>query len=171
MKRLVLLVVVGVGLLLTPLSYAGGPTDVPWPWGSECPFPWASIEGVWSLSDVEQRSVGSYLRIEVVSELEDGLRVVKVVQFNHKGAIVAIGRGVAPFGKRIVRAGMHFVQGAERSYWAIIRNYSKDKLANSCSKNKGMTVVTLRAMDGLSCQPDQHYVLNRLDKYAQIKQK
>ncbi|MCB0342893.1 MAG: hypothetical protein H6626_12570 [Pseudobdellovibrionaceae bacterium] len=135
---------------------------LPWPWGTECPFPWQDIEGMWKMrSNVE----GSYFEFTVISELEDGSRVFEVTHYNEDFEIIAAGRGLAPSGKRIVRAAMHSPEeykGRPYSYWAIVRSYERTN-DYGCGGDL-VTAVTFRPVEQAE-GVDHHYILEKVQSY------
>jgi hypothetical protein len=147
-----------VGLLLSVTATA----DViiydllPWPWGSECPFPWTRIEGDWVVRSGERHDRFTF---SVKGTWDNGTRVLEVLRYDSRGRLIGTGEGVAPRGERIVRAAMSG-QGSEKgkTYWALVRSYV-EKRKMSCAKGKLVTVITLRPTDGAS--PDVHLIVER----------
>lgn len=137
------------------------PLDLlPWPWGSECPFPWTKIEGTWSVRSDE--SPNQKFTFEVTGTRENGTKVLEVRRYDGKGRLIGIGEGISPKGERVVRAVMTGIgPDAGNFYWAIVRTYS-DKAPNrknSCAQGKLVTVITLRSTDGSS--EDIHLIVDK----------
>ena len=136
-----------------------GDDVLPWPWGSECPFPWSKIEGEWV---AKTDTLSERFTFTVQDDRSPTTRVLLVHRFRSDGELIATGRGLAPRDDRVVRAVMVGV-GSESgtSYWAIVRTYS-EKQKKSCSRNKQVTVITLRSADG-SAENETHMVLEKAE--------
>lgn len=79
------------------------PTPVPFPWGSEMPFPWSFIQGVWLAEYGELRS---YFSFKVVTSGERGIKQLEVKQIDPVTCKqVASGAGLES--NRVVRAVMN----------------------------------------------------------------
>jgi hypothetical protein len=129
---------------------------LPWPWGTECPFPWKTIEGKWN-----SRTTVGREKFEFNSQgsLSNGTRLLEVARYDFEGRLVGVGMGVARRGDRIVRAAMVGVGEDDGSdYWAFIRTYSQKK--TTCARKNQVTVVTLRSIKNHSFK-DVHMVLDR----------
>ncbi|MBX2988264.1 MAG: hypothetical protein KF802_10230 [Bdellovibrionaceae bacterium] len=63
---------------LTDARPLGGDDFVPWPFGSEMPFPWSFVQGVWLAEHGEFRS---YFRFRVLKN-DDGMRTLSVQQID-----------------------------------------------------------------------------------------
>jgi len=131
----------------------------PWPWGTECPFPWENIEGAWQVKDSVYLT---YFVFKVIYEDEkDGSRHYEIFRYNRDRELIAFGRGIAPKGKRIIRAAMHTVGlNTAGSYWAIVRAYVKQN-ENSCSMDSIVTAITIRPIKG-SPEMDVHYRVEKV---------
>jgi hypothetical protein len=137
----------------------GGDT-LPWPWGSECPFPWNSIEGMWE--EKEPKTEGfleTYFEFEIIEVWESGTHVFRVNQFDGEGNIVATGKGVSPSGQRIVRAMLLPTADSEdrKSYFVVVRAYTEDRF--TCS-DKLVTVLTMRER-GAPLDDDLHMIIKK----------
>lgn len=131
---------------------------LPWPWGSECPFPWTRIEGEWvgRSQDYTER-----FALTVTRELENGSKVLEVKRYDSYDNLIARGEGIAPRSQRIVRAGMVGVgEYSGESYWALIRTYSETQ-RRTCSKSKQVMVITLRPTNEKSGDHDVHIIVDR----------
>ena len=162
MKNKILLTTV---MLFSLLTWAG---DTPWPWGTECPLSWGTIEGAWSIRTQEGQSLESSIEIEVVSVLDDGTRVLNVTEYDQNGRLRFAGRGLVAPGERVVQAGMHSVDGKGVGFWAIIRTYEEGRGPEtnntlSCERSRTITAVTFRPMTGCKCSAeDRHYILEKI---------
>jgi len=139
---------------------------LPWPWGSECPFPWTQIEGDW----VARKDHSERFTFIVKGTWENGTKVLEVRRFDSQERLIGIGEGVAPKGERIVRAAMTGVGPDEgHTYWALVRTYVEriNRRNRSCAKNKQVTVITLRPAEGNS--PDVHVIVDREDSNPREK--
>lgn len=149
---------VGIGLAMT-ISAAADVTVyelLPWPWGTECPFPWRKIEGNWTVRSSENHEHFSFI---VKGTWENGTRILEVQRYTGKGLLIGLGEGVAPRSERIVRAAMTGVGPEEgKSYWALVRTYVEKKKL-SCARGKQVTVITLRPTDGSS--DDVHLIVDK----------
>lgn len=132
---------------------------LPWPWGSECPFPWTKIEGTWTVRKDDSQEKFTF---EVTGTWENGTNVLEVRRYDGKGRLIGVGEGISPKGERVVRAVMTgFGPHAGKSYWAIVRTYSEkiSNRKNSCARGKLVTVITLRPTDGSS--EDVHLIVDK----------
>lgn len=139
---------------------SGGGDHLPWPWGTECPFPWNNIEGVWKAQKPNKRNsttVEGYYEFNIVSEWENGTHVFEVKKYSEDGGLIGEGRGYAPKDQKIVRA---IVLSPEKmdlpNHRVIVRAY-KEVATSACGKNL-VTVLTARPMSN-SKEEEIHYVL------------
>ncbi len=110
----------------------------PFPLSQLVPFPWATIEGIWTmmLPDGTPR----YFSFEVRSSC-DGRKFVHVVGFDQKTyRVTAEGMGLSVGGDMMVRAVM---TSATSQYMAYIRQFRTGK-----SAVKTTTIVTIRPFGG-----------------------
>ncbi|NQY99380.1 MAG: hypothetical protein HRT45_01765 [Bdellovibrionales bacterium] len=165
MKKLLailgVLVLIGFGSVAQATSVLGeGGDTLPWPWGSECPFPWNSIEGMWE--EKEPKTEGfleTYFQFEIIEVWQSGTHVFRVQQYDGEGNLVAEGKGVSPRGQRIVRAMLLPTDstGEAKSYFVIVRAYTEDRF--SCS-DKLITVLTMRER-GAPLDDDMHMIIKK----------
>lgn len=154
------LAIVVVGLLVGVQSSA---FDIfgdvlPWPWGSECPFPWSKIDGDWST----RGTIHEQFSFVYKGETKNGSRILDVSRFDEDGRLIGEGEGVSPKGERIVRAAMVGVGPSKgKSYWALVRTYRENQAGSkSCTKNKLVTVITLRPV-GSTQTEDVHIIIDK----------
>lgn len=130
---------------------------VPWPWGSECPFPWEKIQGAWVSRG---SSNATRFTFNVKGSWGKDVRVLEIKRYNESGDLIATGEGTSHRREKIVRAAMVGVGKFEgEAYWAIIRTYVEVQ-RRSCARGSKITVVTLRDADG-SEEHDLHYVIEK----------
>lgn len=113
----------------------------PWPWGSECPFPWEDISGSWMISEL-----GEEIQFEVLSSTHQGERFLKITHLDRNGGTLAVGYGYGPAARKVITASMAYnVNGITYHYWLLIRAYShKDQFASSCQATQRVTAITFR---------------------------
>lgn len=163
MKKLNALAAV-LALLLATSAFAYAPTSdpddpLPWPWGTECPFPWHNIEGIWML---EGKQAADQFQFRVISVWDNGTHVFEINRYDKNGQLVGKGQGIAPSGQRIVRAIMYSVLAdgfvGER-YKVIVRAYKESE--NITCSGELITVLTIRPLTG-SGPREVHYIINKL---------
>lgn len=162
MKMSLKLMIAALIMALMGGSSPGYSEDIlPWPVGSECPFPWSSIEGDWfPLEAIEQQK----LHFEVSQKLKDGTKVLDVLHYNSTGNLIGWGRGISPKGEKIVRLRMEYVS-ADRTgeYWGIVRAYvpQGEPTPASCARSRRVTVFTLRPIDKRSKENEIHLFIEK----------
>lgn len=108
MLKAMKLAIVGFAVLLSQAATAShvGILDrpVPWPWGAEQPFPWASIQGVWTLSG-ENSTPTSYFTFKVVNPKRAGAKQLLVHQMD-AATCETIAQGVGIEVNNVLRAQM-----------------------------------------------------------------
>lgn len=144
MNRMRSIFLIGLILaILSPISAYSQPKndDIwPWPWGTECPFPWNDIEGLWRIKD---KPDAGYFRFALTKTSHSEGFLVKVEHLDANGDVTAVGSGFTSYSQKIVRAAMHSkIPGRTTSYWVIVRAYEMDK--NVGCAGSVQTVVTLR---------------------------
>jgi len=149
-----------VTMSVIPAHGKGASADdlLPWPWGSECPFPWTRIEGDWI---ARSEDGGERFSLNVKRELDNGARVLEVRRYDALDNLIARGEGVSAKSQRVVRAAMVGVGAySGESYWALIRTYSETQ-KRTCSKNKQVTVITLRPANESTGDHDVHIIVDK----------
>ncbi|MCB0420283.1 MAG: hypothetical protein KDD61_04770 [Bdellovibrionales bacterium] len=144
MNRLRLFLLIGLMFVsLTSITSYAQPKDDdiwPWPWGSECPFPWNDIEGLWRIKNKQN---AGYFRFELTKTDHSEGFLVRIDHIDMDGNVTASGSGFASYSQKIVRAALHStVAEGKKSYWVIVRAYEMDK--NVGCSGSVQTVVTLR---------------------------
>lgn len=131
---------------------------LPWPWGTECPFPWAMIEGEWNASAFESADRFTF---RVLSVDRRGGRTFEIKRYNAENELIAQGKGVASKRKKIIRAFLSSVQEEKKkNYWALVRAYSED-VGFTCNTDQLAVVITLRTSRPKTCEPDTHFIVKR----------
>lgn len=131
---------------------------LPWPWGTECPFPWSMIEGEWSTLDIESADRFSF---KVLSVDRRGGRTFEIKRYNADNELIAQGKGVASKRKKIIRAFLSSVQEEKKkNYWALVRAYSEE-VGFTCSADQLAVVVTLRTSRPKTCEKDMHMIIKK----------
>lgn len=95
---------------------------VPWPWGSEMPFPWTIVQGVWF---AKQNEFQSYYTFRIVKQ-KSGLNQVEVKQVDPVTCEV-IATGVGFEENRVMRAQMS-VRGGGGAYRLFLRAFSTKRV-------------------------------------------
>ncbi|OFZ15471.1 MAG: hypothetical protein A2Z20_12325 [Bdellovibrionales bacterium RBG_16_40_8] len=164
MRQFLLHTLILLGAILPTLSSAGeikslGDDLFPWPWGTECPFPWKEIEGQYTIqSDSPEIFSGNNLVFDVVKQGRDDLKFLKITQFDSRGILYASGDGYSQKDQRIVK-GILRVENSNYEYYIIVRSYVKDK-RNNCDSGQLVTAVTFSPLHGKPCM-DSSYVLEK----------
>lgn len=95
---------------------------VPWPWGSEAPFPWSFVQGVWLAEQGEYKSFFSFR----VIKSKQGLRQLEVKQIDPVTCkTVTKGNGLEDT-HNVVRAVMNNSDGY--SYRLLLRSFDEEDL-------------------------------------------
>lgn len=164
MKKLLIVILLGLAM---PLLAGSRDSDVkgddlfPWPWGTECPFPWAEISGSYILkSQTPSAYAGHYLIFEVNHEARDGLKFLNISQYDKFGRLFASGRGYSQKDQRIVK-GILKSKASGREYVAMVRSYVKEKKL-SCTQGQNLvTAVTFCPLRSKKCL-ESSYALEKL---------
>ena len=95
---------------------------MPWPWATQCPFPWDTISGHWK---VVADNVDMSFVFKVVNQSDVGELYLAVREYNNQGELVAKGFGVSSSGSFGVRAAMKYVNNDDQNmdklgYWLHI---------------------------------------------------
>lgn len=153
---LVLLLVVGVSAAAKDVCTQGD--ALPWPWGTECPFPWDGIEGDWVVADNES---GDTFSFKVLSVDRLGRRTFEIRRYNAKKELIASGKGVASKRRKILRAFLSSIyEPKKKNYWALIRGYNEFE-GFTCDPNQIAVVITLRTTRPKTCEKDVHYIIRK----------
>jgi len=131
----------------------------PWPWGTECPFPWEEIKGLYRVKAMASGPYnGHYMEFNVKrDDSHDGLAFLEISQFDRNGKIYAHGAGYSQKDERIVR-GVLKEDATGREYAVMVRTYRKNENA-SCSTGGLVTAITFCTLRSKKCMTDLNYVL------------
>jgi hypothetical protein len=129
----------------------------PWPWGAECPFHWDGFEGDWKLSGKDSPY---YFRFYYITKPKNGVRYLKVEQYNSQGFLLAEGTGQALAQDKIIRAAMFDVGGDRlEGTWVFIRVYPE--AGSTVCGEREVTAITLK-----NRQPEgvvqAHYLIEKV---------
>lgn len=109
----------------------------PWPpMGSELPFPWDEIQGIWSGTIDGQNIIFSF---QVIQNVATDERQIKVRQLS-PNTMAVISTGIGTEKNRVVTAGM--TGGRDTRYMLTVRLIQDEY----CWENKSRTVVTIQHM-------------------------
>jgi hypothetical protein len=132
----------------------------PWPWGSECPFPWREIEGTWMVKGEDNSFFnGNSLTFDVKKE-DDGVKVLEIAQFDREANLRARGNGFSEKDKRVVK-GIMTSEQTGKNYTVMVRSYSKK--SKSCRSTDLVSAITFCPLRGKKCLQDSNYVLEKIE--------
>lgn len=141
----------------------------PWPWGTECPFPWHEIEGRYRvLAQKGQPYAGHLMTFRVINDTGLEAPYLMVTQYDRSSRIFATGRGRAqPEDTRIVRAAMSPTRQHDR-YSVVVRVYDGVKAhsiggSSMCMQRDLVPAVTFCPYRGRRCMIDSNYILQKID--------
>ena len=150
-------------------SYATDDFDTqdrwPWNWGTECPFPWKTINGDWTVKSLVETGDyhGHRLEIEVEDDSEPDSKLLMVTQYNEDGRLVATGEGYTESNDRVITAYMSPVKSGKKVYKVIVRSYDKRTTARTsqkkCTKRNRIHAATFCSPRGRKCLKDSNYIL------------
>lgn len=167
MKKLI--ITLGLALTFAISALAGGDIDpkgddlFPWPWGTECPFPWKEIEGGYYVRSIPSGPYNGHLMyFEVKKNSNASIRYLNVTQYNRNGFVFARGKARAEKDQKIV-TGVMRTEESGREYIIMVRTYENSKTA-ACRANDMVTAITYCPMRGRKCMNDANYVLEKLER-------
>lgn len=158
------------GMLLATLAFANNaaaePMDrFPWDWGTECPFPWEQVDGLYEVRSLYTFKIHSGKRLRLVSG-KSGFdsHMLRVFQFDNKGVLEAAGVASASSADRILQVRMQTQSKSRYQYRIMIRAYLEDfqselKGSSDCQKQRKVMTATFCPQYSLSCAVDENYVL------------
>lgn len=131
---------------------------LPWPWGTECPFPWGGFDGNW---EVVNHEAGETFSFTVLNVDRFGRRTFGIRRYNSTGDLVGEGKGVASKRRKIIRAFISSIQESKKkNYWALVRAYSEQERFD-CNPDHIAVVLTLRTTRPKTCEKDQHFIIRK----------
>lgn len=156
----------GIGLLWTTPATADINSDiqfdegivwggeVPFPFGTEIPFPWRSMQGIWA---TQSREVDALFSFQV--QLDDrGVKVLSVIHLDRvTRRVIGQGAGFANSEQKVVRAVMRATDGT--NYLIFVRVFKDLYKKSALSRNS--TVLTFRSLTRPE-QEDQHMLLRKV---------
>jgi hypothetical protein len=161
----------GVALFAPPAMADVGPLGDgwPWPWGSECPFPWTDVGGKWVVKSIKGEKVyENHILVFSAEEEDPGTKLLYVEQYNKNKTLVAVGQGISEGNGRIISAIMDPERRGKRAYKIMVRSYLTQYEATSilapggCTKQDTVLAVTFCAPNGKKCMETSNYKLEKL---------
>lgn len=136
----------------------------PWPWGTECPFPWREIGGGYVIHGVGPYN-GHFIDFELASAAADDMQFLKIKQYDKWGTIFAEGKVYSSREQRIVRGILRTVK-SQKDMAIIVRSYVKDTQKSCFSKQavhlvKAITFCPMRGRQ--KCLENANYTLEKID--------
>ncbi|MCB0351597.1 MAG: hypothetical protein KDD38_10465 [Bdellovibrionales bacterium] len=167
MKKVLMLMAL---ILLSLPSFGSSSFDTmgddlfPWPWGTECPFPWSDISGLYKVQSKEGGQFSRhYLVFDVSDSSREDLKFLTIRQYDRNGVLYAGGRGYSQKDQRVVR-GVLSPENGDPDYAVIVRSYVKDTGA-VCRGENLVTAATFCPLRGKKCMEDSNYVLEKMKTY------
>jgi hypothetical protein len=167
MKKFI--ITLGLAMTFAISAFAGERIDpkgddlFPWPWGTECPFPWKEIEGGYYVRAAKTAQYSGHLMyFEVKKSNNASMRYLNVTQYNRNGFIYARGKASAEKDQRIVKGVMR-TEETGREFVVMVRTYENSK-TSACRANDMVTAITYCPMRGRKCMDDANYVLEKLEQ-------
>jgi hypothetical protein len=135
----------------------------PWPWGSECPFPWAEIEGTYKIRGMGGRGPysGHYVSFEAIESKVQNVKLLSIMQYDRRGQLYSKGQVYSSRDQRIVKGILRNIKNNDE-YTVIVRSYVKDR-TSTCRDSALVTAVTFCPLRGRRCLNDANYTLERLE--------
>jgi len=116
----------------------------PWPWSTQCPFPWESIEGKWMATTKTGNEV--YYDFRVISQTQDGEHYLIVTEYNEEMKILARGVGYSRRGELGVLAAMHwYAEDQHGGFWLQVSSFVDEQKATplACVRKNLKTAVKM----------------------------
>ena len=164
-KIISIVAVVGLILSVGLTSYAKdiGPLNggIPWPFGTEIPFPWDDIDGIW-MGEQSDGEFVTYFSLRVLDQSHDErvLEVYEVLMLDGGSLIEVVSRGQGIESQRVVRGQMVELHGRGR-YRFSIRAYDDDKA--ELEEHSIARVLTLSPIDPTDSR-SVDFILHRVGK-------
>ncbi len=166
MKKFI--ITLGLAFVFAISAFAGGRVNpagddlFPWPWGTECPFPWKEIEGGYYVRAMQSGPYSGHLMyFEVKKSSNSSVKYLNVTQYNRNGFVFARGKASSEKGEKILKGVMR-TEDSDRDFVIMVRSYEGSKAA-ACDENHVVTAITFCPMRGRDkCMNNANYVLERL---------
>lgn len=138
----------------------------PWPWGTECPFPWQEINGTYVVHSAEPTPYrGHFMVFRVLKNKSANSNHLRVGHYDRRGWMLAEGYGYSENDQRIVRAVLKPVSArAGGESFVMVRSYLKDQsvgLAAGC-KGEQVTAITFCTIKDSGCYQDSNHILEKV---------
>lgn len=151
--------------MLATAGQAKGPGTksdmVPWPWGSECPFPWSGVEGAWTVVSLYESQYEGH-KLEFAHYTEGTRKALAVSMYSHQGNLVASGRGYSIDEGKVILATMKNIS-TERRFRIYVRVYPEGQGLSCTDKSKQVMVAAFCSPRGRKCLNESNYILSRPD--------
>lgn len=136
---------------------------VPWPWGTECVFPWNEIEGNWRVRGTSESIFNSHkLGFEIAEDVRGGVKLLYIKHMNERGEPIGHGTGYGDKDNKLIKAIMTIAGSPGLNYEIIVRAYSRDDTQTvQCVGGKMALAVTFCPRDGKRCLENSSYLLEK----------
>ena len=161
MKFIFVILAVSVMSLTAHSGAPGTKGDmVPWPWGSECPFPWSGVEGTWRVDPVSQSEFAGYA-LEFHHYKEGAKKVLAARIFNASGEVLAVGHGFSINGGEVILLTMKNIS-TESRFRIYVRVYPEHGGLSCSDRSRQVMVAAFCSPRGRKCLNDSNYILSRI---------
>jgi len=144
-----------------PNSFGGDDDLFPWPWGTECPFPWQDIKGTYLVRSAKPAPhSGHFLKVSV-DQKNDSIEFLNITEYDENGQLYAKGKGYAQQNERIVK-GLLYQAASGTSFTVMVRSYAENK-SPQCLGDL-VTAVTFCPLRGKKCTSETSYLLQPVDQ-------
>lgn len=170
MKNLIT-ILMAMGLMITVSSASAeklrpqpitGDELVPWPWGSECPFPWSTADGNWRVKGVQGSKYDKHsLLFETAEDLEIGVKILNIYHYDKSGRLIGRGTGYSDASNKIIKASM-IESPTGDNYQIYVRSYANGRTRTCARAKKAVAATFCEARDllrGNKCLENQNYLL------------
>jgi hypothetical protein len=132
---------------------------VPWPWGTECVFPWDKVDGEWKVKGkYGQQYDRDTLVFETAEDVKAGIKLLYIYHYNDHGQVIGQGTGFGDRDNKVIKAIMTNSNGRGFGYQIMVRTYSRIEGA-SCRMGKLSMAATFCPPRGKKCLENQNYLL------------
>lgn len=135
---------------------------VPWPWGSECPFPWNTADGNWRVKGVTGSKYDRHnLLFQTAEDLNIGVKILNIYHYDQSGGLIGRGTGYSDAANKIIKASMMKATTGD-NYQIYVRSYANGR-ARTCARAKKAVAATFcetqDILSGNKCLENQNYLL------------